>query len=178
MPDRSSVADVVMHPVRLRILQAVNGVELTTADLRKTLPEVAQATLYRHVAALIDARVLTVVDERRVRGATERTLAMGPRLAHADLAELREMTDQQLRSAFVTFLGHLGSSFDRLLASDDRALRELLGFTQVQLYLSTDDLATLQTRLNELLAPYLVVRDDAAHHKLSLSTVLLPEPHT
>ena len=41
----SSIADVVMHPVRLRIIQQLGGRSLTTAQLRAALPDVTQATL-------------------------------------------------------------------------------------------------------------------------------------
>ena len=37
------------------------------------LPDIPQATLYRHIAVLADAEVLEVADERRVRGAVERS---------------------------------------------------------------------------------------------------------
>ena len=98
--DDSSIADVVMHPVRLRIIQQLGGRSLTTAQLRAALPDVTQATLYRHVATLVDAGILSIVEERRVRGAVERTLALGDRMAHVDQAGLRAMSDAQLRSAF------------------------------------------------------------------------------
>src|SRR6478735_2939629 len=112
------IADVVLHPARLRIIQQFGGGrELTTAQLRNALPDITQATLYRHVGTLVDAQILTVVDERRIRGAVERTLALGDRMAHVDHAELRTMGDAQLRTAFVTFLGELGSGFDRFLTS-------------------------------------------------------------
>ena len=62
--------------------------------------EVTQATLYRHVGALLEAGFLAVVDERRVRGAVERTLALGDQMAHVDQDGLRAMDAAQLRAAF------------------------------------------------------------------------------
>lgn len=82
MDSEPSIADIVLHPVRLRIVQQLGGRQLTTAALREELPDITQATLYRHVAALIAAQIVTVVDERRVRGTIERTLALGERMAH------------------------------------------------------------------------------------------------
>ena len=76
MGKTSPIAEVVLHPVRLRIVQQLGGRRLTTAQLRAELPDVTQATLYRHIAALIDAEIVTVVDERRVRGTIERALAL------------------------------------------------------------------------------------------------------
>ncbi|MFZ2175964.1 MAG: helix-turn-helix domain-containing protein, partial [Rhodococcus sp. (in: high G+C Gram-positive bacteria)] len=115
MVSRTPITDVVMHPVRMQIIQKLAGRELTTADLRRTLPDVTPATLYRHVAALLDAGILRVVDERRVRGAVERTLALGERAAHGDLDEVRAMTAEQHRRAFTVFLGQLAGQFDRFI---------------------------------------------------------------
>ncbi|MFE6997479.1 helix-turn-helix domain-containing protein [Microbacterium sp. NPDC057659] len=174
MPEESSIAHVVLHPVRLRIVQQLGGRSLTTAELRAALPDVTQATLYRHVATLIDTGILTVVEERRVRGAVERTLALGERMAHVDRDELRRLDASQLRTAFLTFLGEVAADFDRFLAGDP-GLRDLSGFGRTPLYVDEDDLATIQKGLGELLSPYLGAREDRS--RVMLSTVLTPDVH-
>ncbi|MEE3921886.1 helix-turn-helix domain-containing protein [Micromonospora sp. BRA006-A] len=58
--------ELLMHPVRLRIVQAfLGGRTLTTTDLRAELSDVPPATLYRQVATLADHGVLHTVGERR-----------------------------------------------------------------------------------------------------------------
>ena len=67
-------ADLLLHPVRLRIVKAFLGDRaLTTRQLAAELPDVPAASVYRHVGRLAEAGVLHVVSERRVRGITERT---------------------------------------------------------------------------------------------------------
>lgn len=173
MDQLTPIADVVLHPVRLRIIQQFGGRQLTTAELRDALQDVTQATLYRHVATLVDANILTVVRERRVRGAIERTLALGERMAHVDRSELRAMDDAQLRSAFLAFLGEVGAGFDRFLAHPDSALRDFLGFGQSPLYVADGDLATIQSGLTDLLAPYRSADRDGVR-RVDLATILLP----
>ena len=86
-------ADLVLHPVRLRILQAFLGDRaLTTGELRDELPDVPAASLYRHVARLVDAGVLSVVAERRVRGAVERTYVLRTSAASVRMDELADMS--------------------------------------------------------------------------------------
>ena len=172
--DDSSIAEVVMHPVRLRIIQQLGGRSLTTAQLRAALPDVTQATLYRHVATLVDSGILSVVEERKVRGAVERTLALGDRMAHVGQAELRAMSAAQLRSAFLAFLGDVSADFDRFVNGEDAELRDFVGFGRVPLYVDAGDLAAIQAGLSELLAPYLAERDDG-QRRVSLATVLIPE---
>ena len=47
--------DLLLHPVRLRILQALlDGHPSTTTQLRQRLPDIAPATMYRHVAVLAE----------------------------------------------------------------------------------------------------------------------------
>ncbi|MGI6877770.1 helix-turn-helix domain-containing protein [Microbacterium sp. gxy059] len=174
MAEETPIADVVLHPVRLKIIQQLGGRRMTTAQLREALPEVTQATLYRHVAALLDADVLAVVDERSVRGAVERTLALGERMAHVGRDELQAMDDVRLRSAFALFLGGLSNDFERILDHAPDEARGLLGFTRAPLYLDDQDLEKLQADLMEVLTPYLQERRQG-QRRVSLATVLIPE---
>lgn len=175
MPDDSPIADVVLHPVRIRVVQQLGGRNLTTAQLRAALPDVTQATLYRHVAVLIETGILTVVDERRVRGAVERTLALGGRMAHVGQGELRTMSDANLRAAFLTFLGDVAVDFDRFAGSEDTQLRDFLGFGRSPIYVDSEDLAAIQSALTEILTPYMSEEGKAGRRRVSLATVLIPE---
>src|SRR3712207_4096878 len=84
---RVATGDLLLHPVRLRIVQAFLGERaLTTAELGAELDDVPTASLYRHVALLADAGVLTVAEERRVRGAAERRYRLVLEAASADPA--------------------------------------------------------------------------------------------
>lgn len=172
--DPARLSEVITHPVRLRIIQQVGGRRLTTAQLREALPEVTQATLYRHVGALLEAGFLAVVDERRVRGAVERTLALGDQMAHVDQDGLRAMDAAQLRAAFLAFLGDLAADFDRVVEGDDPALRGMMGFGRGPVYVDEEDLARIQEGFAELLAPYLEDRGEGKR-RVGLATVLLPE---
>ena len=72
-----SSADLLLHPLRLRIIQAFLGDrELTTGQLLAEIDGIPPATLYRQVATLAKAGVLVVVGERQVRGTVERTYAL------------------------------------------------------------------------------------------------------
>ena len=69
--------ELLAHPVRMRIVHALRGRELTTGQLCELLPDVSKAMVYRHVEALATGEVLEVAAERRVRGAVERTFGRG-----------------------------------------------------------------------------------------------------
>src|ERR1700722_16253341 len=113
-------ADLLLHPVRLRIVQAFLGDRaLTTSDLRTELPDVPPASLYRHVARLVGGGVLAVVAERRIRGALEGTYVLRSSAATIGIDELAKMTVEDHRHAFLVFIAGLISDFDRYLARGD-----------------------------------------------------------
>lgn len=173
---RPTTAETVVHPVRLRVLQAVGGRRVTTAQLREALPDIAQATLYRHVRALVDGGFLEVVEERPVRGAVERTYAIGERLAHVDQTEMAAMSTEQLRAAFQAHLNELARTFDQAIGSD--AGREMLGFGNTVLYVDLDDMKALQEGFAELITQYTRADTADAEHKqrVILSTAVLLNP--
>jgi DNA-binding transcriptional ArsR family regulator len=120
-------ADLLLHPVRLRIVQCLLGDRpRTTSQLRDDLPDVAPATLYRHVATLHDAGLLEVVDERRVRGATERTYRLRDPVPAVGAEEAATMSVEEHRQAFTAFVAGLLGDFDRYLDSG-QLLDDLVG---------------------------------------------------
>lgn len=113
-------ADLLLHPVRLRILQTLLGSEpLTTAQLRERLPDIAPATMYRHIAALVNANVLEVVDEKRVRGTVERSYRVRQDRAVVGEEAREKMTREDHRQAFTTYAAALMTDFDRYLDHAD-----------------------------------------------------------
>ena len=66
--------DIVMNPVRQRIIQALMiRKEATSAQILEQLKDVSRASLYRHIKVLLDAGVIQVVKEESRRGAVEKT---------------------------------------------------------------------------------------------------------
>jgi DNA-binding HxlR family transcriptional regulator len=89
---------LLLHPVRLRIVQAFLGDRaLTTSQLRAELGDVPTASLYRHVARLVTHGVLSVVAERRVRGAVERTYVMRVAAARIGADQVAAMSREEHR---------------------------------------------------------------------------------
>ena len=174
---RMRPADVVLHPVRMRIVQTFLGDrELTTGDIRTEIPDVPSATLYRQVAALTQGGVLQVVDEKRVRGAVERTYVLRTGAAYVDADEAREMTVEEHRQVFLTFAVGLLADFDRYLDRGDvDPARDLVGFTKNAMYLTDEELAEVVEELRALLHPRLALPPAPGRTRRLLTTVLLPD---
>ncbi|WP_344234388.1 helix-turn-helix domain-containing protein [Kribbella hippodromi] len=171
---QTPVLDVLLHPVRLRIVQRVLGREVTTTDLKRDLPDIPATTLYRHVAALIDAGYLTVLRERKIRGTTERTLGLDKTKGHMDQHEARAMTPDQHRQLFLMMLTRLAADFDRVIESGDLYPRmDHLGYLQLALYLTPEDMTTFRTEFHALVEPYL--QDAPGRARVALTLFALPD---
>ena len=173
---RSAGGDLLLHPVRLRIVQALLGDRhLTTAELGAELDDVPAASLYRHVGRLADAGVLTVVSERPARGAVERTYALRAGAGLVAEQELAAMHVEDHRRGFMVFVAGLLADFDRYLerGAPDLA-RDGVGYRHAALYLNDRELRALITDLNAVLAPRLEFRPSRTRTRRMLSTILMP----
>ncbi|MEV4654656.1 helix-turn-helix domain-containing protein [Micromonospora sp. NPDC049301] len=169
-------AELLLHPVRLRIAQAFLGDRaLTTTQLRQELSDVPTATLYRHVAALVEGGVLQIAEERRVRGASERTYRLRAETASVGPEEARTMSVEEHRQAFMTFVAALLADFDRYLARDQVDLaRDLVGYRQSGMHLTDEELLELIRDLGEVLAPRLALPPSPERTRRILTTILVP----
>jgi Helix-turn-helix domain len=169
-------ADLLLHPVRLRIVQAFLGDRaLTTSELRAELPDVPAASLYRHVALLVDAGVLSVVSERRVRGAVERTYVLRVAAASITLDEVERMSREDHRQAFMAYVAGLMGDFDRYLGRDDfDPVRDGAGYRTAALWLDDGELAEFLRDLTRVVQPRLANAPKPGRRRRILGTVLLP----
>lgn len=172
-----SQADLLLHPVRLRVLQQLlGGEELTTAELASRLPDVPTASLYRHVARLVEGGVLTVVRERAVRGTTERTYAVDLAATHLDAEAVRSMSREDHLRAFTSFTAGLLGLFERYLEQDDVDLaRDGVSYRQTALWLTDEEMTELFDEMRELVTARMALRPGPGRTRRVLSTIVLPD---
>lgn len=172
-------ATLLLHPVRLRVLQAALGREVTTAALAAALPDVPTASLYRHVSALIDGGVLEVVAQRAVRGAQERTLKVALPAASLGTDDIADLTTDQHLDGFTGFLaGVLQAATDYLSAPGSDPAQDGFGYRQVALWADDDEVAALTTGLRAILTAAADRGPGEGRRRRVLTTVLLPDPDT
>ena len=169
-------AALLLHPVRLRILQAFLGDRaLTTSQLSAELSDIPPASLYRHVARLVAAGVLQVVAERRVRGAIERTYVLRLAAARVSLDEVAAMTTDDHRQMFRAFVAGLLADFDRYLAAGTVDLvKDGVAFGIEGLWLDDAELRDLMVELYRVLQPRRVNGPKKGRRRRLLASVLMP----
>jgi Helix-turn-helix domain len=171
-----ATADLLLHPVRLRIVKAFLGDRaLTTSQLRAELDDVPAASLYRQVARLVDAGVLSVVAERRVRGAVERTYVLRMVAAQVGIDELEKMTPDDHRQMFISLVAGLLGDFDHYLARGHvDPLRDGMMFRTAGLWLDEAEFNELALDLARVLQPRMANPPKPGRKLRLLTQVLLP----
>lgn len=137
--------DLVLHPVRVRIVHAMWGGEAhTTAELCGRLPDVSKATVYRHVAALMEAGVLQLAGETRVRGGVERRYRLDQPAVVVDGRRAATLSKEDHRRAFVSAMAVLIAEFSLYLdRRDAQPMPDQVSYYQVPLSLSAADIDEL-----------------------------------
>jgi hypothetical protein len=169
-------ADLLLHPVRLRIVQAFLGDRaLTTTQLRSELPDVPAGSLYRHVARLVAGGALAVVAERRVRGAVERTYVLRTTAARIGPDEVARMTRDEHRQAFLAFVAGLIGDADRYLAREHiDPLRDGATYNLAAMWLDESEFNELVRDLVTVVQPRLANPPRPGRTRRIFATVLLP----
>jgi Helix-turn-helix domain len=171
-------ADLLLHPVRLRIIQAFLGDRaLTTAQLAAELGDIPPASLYRHVALLTRAGLLQVVAERRVRAVVERTYMLRVTAAQIQPDETAAMTPEQHLAAFMAYTAGMLADAERYLmtgAPDPR--RDGARYTMAAMWLTDAELAEFLRDLVEVFQPRLANAPAKGRRRRTVYNVLVPAP--
>jgi hypothetical protein len=136
---------------------------------------VATTTLYRHMALLVDAGILRIVQERRVRGSVERTYRLSVEAASVTPEDARSMSADEHRRAFTTFVAAMLGDFDRYLARDRIDLgADRVGYRQLALQLTDEEMDAFMAEYRALLMRWLELPPRPEGTRRLLTTVVMP----
>lgn len=171
-------ADLLLHPVRLRIVKAFLGDRaLTTSQIAAELHDVPPGSLYRHVALLAKAGVLQVVAERRIRGAVERTYTLRMLAAQIQPREAASMSMDEHADAFMVYIAGMLADFDRYVASRPAdPIKDGASYRVAGLWLTDAEFADFVRDLAAIAQPRLANAPGPGRRRRILYTVLLPAP--
>jgi DNA-binding transcriptional ArsR family regulator len=178
----NELLDTILHPVRMRVLMALAGSQgMTPLQIAGQLRDVPQATLYRHINRLARAGMLELVEERPVRGTLEKVYVLN-RLGHSRLGsdDMAQLTKEDHLRFFTAFMISMLDQFSRYL--NHRRTIDLaadgVGYAQVALFMSDDELAVFSKAINQLLLPYLQPSEarpgEPQRNKRTLATIMMP----
>jgi len=169
--------DLLLHPVRLRILTELGGKQLTSKQLARALPDIPQATLYRHIKTLFQGSILEVVKEEWVNGTTERTYGIVKGASNLSKMEVKDFSKEDHLQYFSTFVGSLLDSFSRYIqqSEPDKVGEEGLSYNRIVIYASEEEQETLRTGLQKLLMEAVQRQPSPERKRFTLASVVIPD---
>lgn len=168
--------DLMIHPVRLRILSHLAGKAMTTAMLAAALPEISQATLYRQIKILVDGGMLAVVGESEVRGAVERTYTLAANGGRLTSQELAGLSPEEHLRYFGIFVAALFDAFGAYLqqADLDHLVEDGLTYNHVVLYLNEGERDALRMQLMGTVQAVMSNQPRADRRPYTLASMVIP----
>jgi DNA-binding transcriptional ArsR family regulator len=170
------MVDLLLHPVRIRVVHAfAGGRTLTTAELGEHLPDVPKTTLYRQVGMLTAAGLLEVIGEQRVHGAVERTYRLDRARTRISPQEAAAMTLDDHRHGFTAAMGALLADFSAYLDQPDAdPTADLVGYVQVPLWLSPEEIAAMAEQVRTMLMSKIDNEPEPGRRLYLLSPIFFP----
>lgn len=168
--------DLLLHPVRMRIVQALaGGRRLSASELAVRLASMPSTTLDRHLDVLIEEGAVVIADERQEAASDEPSYRLNQE-ASITPADLRLATPADHMRYLSTFVSGLLDTYSRYLkrpqldpVDDGVSVREMI------LHLTKDELRTLKQDLYERIQREFPNEpgDDRAPHVLAW--IIMPE---
>lgn len=172
----TSTRDLLLHPIRLRIIQALLGSPMTPLRLKGVLGDVPQATLYRHVNQLHEGGLLEVVDEQPVRGGVERTYGVVAEAVALGPEDYQDSSNEDHLRFFTTFLGTLIDAFGAYLdVGPPDFVADGVGYRQVPLWLTDEEFTEVARAMREALLPSLHNSPAEGRRRRLITTIVMPD---
>lgn len=168
-----SKADLIIHPIRIRIVQALLFGPQTTQELWEQLPDVPKSSLYRHLRLLLEGELIGIAETRLVQGIQEKVyeLVQMPRLSRQEMAAVS--AEEHLRY-FTTFMAILLQGFADYLAADSNFESDVVGYSEVTVWATPEEFGKFNQKLNAAIIPLLRQQKGEGRQQYKLATVVHP----
>lgn len=169
--------DIMLHPVRLRIMQTFLGnKKLTVQQISELLPDVPQATMYRHLNKLLKAGILFVVEENQIRGTVEKVYSLldnGEQITKDDITNISK--DDHLKYLFTFMLNILEDYKEYLNQETYDLVRDGVTYRQASVYLSDAEFVELMKVINTTVLKAVENKPCKERKLRKIATIVIPE---
>ena len=167
---------LIIHPQRLRILEALAERPRSTYEIAALLPDLALPSLYRHIRALLAGGLIAVQETRRVRGTNEKIyrLAQTP---HLNLADIRDRSNAEHFQAFSSFIATVLIGFRSYLeAAGEKPdlLNDQVGYSEITFYASAAEMEHFREQLGAALKEMVSLPEGAGRKRRKLTLISHP----
>ena len=173
----NSLLDLVLHPIRMRVIMALAGLEMTAQQLSETLGDVPPATLYRHLNRLAAAGILEVTAERRVRGTLEKAYTLTHQVTRVEPEEFASLSREDHLRYFTTFVASLLDDFSRYVKNVKTVnpIADMVGYQKFPIELSDEEFAEVARGINAAIVPNLNNPPAPGRKRRIFATIVMPD---
>lgn len=173
-----SKADILLHPVRMRIIQSLISEPLTVQQMKEILADIPQATLYRHLKKLFESGIVFVVDEQQIRGTIEKVYSLRPKEVTIANDELSHYSRDEYMALFMKYMANLMAEYERYISSNLIDFeRDGVSLRQASLYLSDTEFSTLLQELSQVYGKVLTNKPAPDRKRRTFANLIIPEPN-
>ncbi len=172
---KSKKANLILHPVRLRIILALIDRQMTAGEINEQLKDIPRATLYRHLKTLTKHGLLQIVEEHRVRNTLEKVYGLPEGAANLTLADLQTATSEEHMRMFTIFVANLLRDFETYLENCQDGMGEDIGYHTYPIHLNETEFAAFTQAFNAFLIPYLKTPSSPERKRRMLSLIMIPD---
>lgn len=173
---KNSKADLLLHPIRLRIIQTLlGGKRLTAQEMMEYLPEVPQASLYRHLKKLEEAGLVDIADKRKVRGTIEKVYSLPNEANELTKEELQSMSREEHMKVFMNFIANIVADFEKYLQQEKTDfVKDGAGYRQVSFYASDEEFSHFIRTISKEMKILMNQQPSPERKKRILTTIVVP----
>ena len=174
---KESRADLIIHPVRIRIIGAlIDGRHMTTQEISECLRDVPPASLYRHLSKLVSGGILRIVKERPVRGTFERVYSLPEQAASLSQEDMVQVSREDHMRYFMIFVASLVDEFGRYLQQEHiDMLVDGVGYRQVPLHLSDEEFVEFTRKVSAIFTETLQNKPAPNRRRRMFTTIVMPD---
>lgn len=173
-----SKSDLILHPVRMRILQSLINQRLSVQQLKDYLPDVPQATLYRHLKKLSEAEIIHVVDEIPNRGTVEKIYSLQVDNAVISANEFANMSSDEHMTLFIKYMANILGEFENYTKQDQyNILEDGVSFRQANIYLTDEEFTEVTKEMAGTFTKVLYNKPAPGRKRRTFATIIIPEPN-
>ncbi|MFC0273420.1 helix-turn-helix domain-containing protein [Metabacillus herbersteinensis] len=174
---KSSKADLILHPVRMKIIQSLaGGRNLTASQLTEKISDTPQATMYRHLKILLENDILLIAEQNKIRGTVEKVYALTENGTNVTQEDLQNASREDHMEYFMKFVATLLSDFGKYIKSEKIDLeKDGVAYRQANLHLSDQEFMDFAKSLSAVYQKAL--KNEPSENRTSrvISTIIIPE---
>lgn len=172
-----NILDLLLHPVRMRILQALMpNQELTVQEIGEYLSDIPPATLYRHVKKMKEGGLIEIRSSQQIRGTIEGRYGLTSAAFRGDSTQFNALPAEEHMRYFTIFLSFLQAEYDRYLSRPERDFeKDGIGYRYASVYLSEDEFTDWLEEYRTLMRRAMDVPPSPHRQKRTIAHIFLSE---